>query len=231
MKLFILKLSFILFPSSIIISEEVSSSQSKITPPPTYNDILNSLLSHNHDEKIAEEIEGVDIKCNVFNSDSASISIQDYSPKSILSNFILYKKDHVNLHNQLLSILSINSFLNGNNTLKFDYDELSEDDSILLRKVDMLNHFKENYKSIQTKKVSMLYRQDSNFCLTKKYEDEILLICFNLGQSNQQIVLNILDESVKIGLSLLDRSMIRFENGIARINLASFQTKIYTIKR
>ena len=36
-----------------------------------------------------------------------------------------------------------------------------------VRKVDMLNHFKENYKSIQTKKVSMLYSQDSNFCLTK----------------------------------------------------------------
>ena len=231
MKLFGLKLNFILFLSSIIISEEVFSSQSKITTPLSYNDFFNSLFYYNHDEKIAEEIEGVDIICNVFNSDSARISIQDYAPESVLSNFVLYKKDNVNLHNQLFTILSINSFLNGNNTLKFDYEELSDDDSILLRKVDMLDHFKENYKSIQTKKVNMLYSQDYNLCLTKKYEDEILLICFNLGQSNQQIVLNILDESLKVGLSLLDRSMIRFENGIARINLASFQTKIYTIKR
>jgi len=94
----------------------------------------------------------------------------------------------------------------------------------------MLKHFSENYKSFQYG-VTDLVRIDNGYFFINKYEDEIILLCLNYFDSNKQYALDLSKYNIDIGLSLLDRSMIKLNAGIAEINLSKYQTKIFNLKR
>ena len=72
---------------------------------------------------------------------------------------------------------------------------------------------------------------DNGHFFINKYESEIILLCLNYFDSKQQYNLNLSKYETDIGLSLLDRSMIRITDGIAKINLSKYQTKIFNLKR
>ena len=76
-----------------------------------------------------------------------------------------------------------------------------------------------------------LVKVDKGYFFINKYEDEIVLLCLNYSESNQQYLLDLSAYNIDIGLSLLDRSMIKINEGIAMINLSKYQTKIFNLKR
>ena len=133
---------------------------------------------------------------------------------------------------KLFMVLCINSFLSG--SFEFSYNEkeivAAYDNSQLKRKLNMLTHFNGNYKSLKYGDTE-LTTIDNGYFFINKYEDEIILLCLNYFDSNQQYTLDLSKYDIDIGLSLLDRSMIRITDGIAKINLSKYQTKIFNLKR
>ena len=128
--------------------------------------------------------------------------------------------------------MSINSFLSGSFEFSYNEKEVASlyENNALSRKLNMLSHFNNNYKSLQYGETELL-TIDNGYFFINKYEDEIVLLCLNYSESNQQYLLDLSAYNIDIGLSLLDRSMIKINEGIEMINLSKYQTKIFNLKR
>ena len=60
--------------------------------------------------------------------------------------------------------------------------------------------------------------------------DESTIIAINNSPFNNQISLDLSDLKPNYALSLLDRSMVRFDDGKANFNLSKYQTKMFNLK-
>ena len=148
------------------------------------------------------------------------------------SKKILIKNNIENFREKLFMVLCINSFLSGSLGFSFNEKELHSgyDNSQLKKKINMLNHFNDNYMSLKRGQTTLVTINDGHFFINK-YKGEIILLCLNYSDSKQEYSLDLSNYDISVGLSLLDRSMIKVSDKIAQINLSSYQTKIFNLKR
>jgi len=193
------------------------------------NTIDNDSLMKTFDENIAK-FKDINISLPMFTQFSP-IDIELTKNDITINNKELNNKAEY-IRDKLFMILCINSFLSGSFEFSYNEKEIASlyENNALSRKLNMLSHFNNNYKSLQYGETELI-TIDNGYFFINKYEDEILLLCLNYFDSNQQYTLDLSKYEIDVGLSLLDRSMIRITDGIAQINLSKYQTKIFNLKR
>ncbi len=193
------------------------------------NTIDNDSLMKTFDENIAK-FKDINISLPMFTQFSP-IDIELTKNDITINNKELNNKAEY-IRDKLFMILCINSFLSGSFEFSYNEKEIASlyENNALSRKLNMLSHFNNNYKSLQYGETELI-TIDNGYFFINKYEDEILLLCLNYFDSNQQYTLDLSKYEIDVGLSLLDRSMIRITDGVAQINLSKYQTKIFNLKR
>ena len=193
------------------------------------NTIDNDSLMKTFDENIAK-FKDINISLPMFTQFSP-IDIELTKNDITINNKELNNKAEY-IRDKLFMILCINSFLSGSFEFSYNEKEIASlyENNALSRKLNMLSHFNNNYKSLQYGETELI-TIDYGYFFINKYEDEILLLCLNYFDSNQQYTLDLSKYEIDVGLSLLDRSMIRITDGVAQINLSKYQTKIFNLKR
>ena len=193
------------------------------------NTIDNDSLMKTFDENIAK-FKDINISLPMFTQFSP-IDIELTKNDITINNKELNNKAEY-IRDKLFMILCINSFLSGSFEFSYNEKEIASlyENNALSRKLNMLSHFNNNYKSLQYGETELI-TIDNGYFFINKYEDEILLLCLNYSDSKQQYNLDLSKHGISLGLSLLDRSMIKVSDNIAQINLSKYQTKIFNLKR
>ena len=227
----------IILLSNIFLSFSISSEIDK-TSLNLYSNVITSFLNNTIDDDILmktfdeniEKFKDINISLPMFTQFSPIEIELTKNEFSIINEDLNSNAEFI--HDKLFMVLCINSFLSGSFEFTYNEKELTSvhNNIVLNRKLNMLSHFNENYKSFQYG-MTDLVKVDKGYFFINKYEDEIVLLCLNYSESNQQYLLDLSAYNIDIGLSLLDRSMIKINEGIAMINLSKYQTKIFNLKR
>ena len=192
------------------------------------NDSTKNNIFRDFEQK-SIKFKDVDISVPMFSENS---SVELILSRNNDSKKILIKNNIENFREKLFMVLCINSFLSGSLGFSINEKELHSgyDNSQLKKKINMLNHFNDNYMSLKRGQTTLVTINDGHFFINK-YKGEIILLCLNYSDSKQEYSLDLSKYDISVGLSILDRSMIKVSDKIAQINLSSYQTKIFNLKR
>ena len=221
---------FIVFFSFILCSDNL-----KIDTLSIFNNYENILKNiYNQDESFIQinsrlqKIKPQKINLNCSKNKTNSIVISLNNEEYVFSRIHLYKE---NDYNRLFMILAVNSFLFGNSTLSFDYYDYDKFDSSLFRKGKMLEHLRNNYNSFLSTEFKVLYEDSVSTVWLKNTEKEFIIFGLNNSEKNKQVIIDLTELKPQYALGLLDRSMLRFEDGKTYIDFTKYQTRIFNLKR
>ena len=200
-----------------------------------YTDILNMIYFKDNDfiqinKKInsLKQVKNIDLLCNKNKNNVITLhSINDKDEKYFLKQLSINNQDDLS---KIIILISIHTFLFGDVKVEFSHSDFNEEDRMLSRTFNMLSHFRKNYKSFSVIEHKILYEDDSMTFWLKNEADESTIIAINNSPFNKQISLDLSDLKPNYALSLLDRSMVRFDDGKANFNLSKYQTKMFNLK-
>ena len=222
---------FLFFISFALLSDDLKE-ESILTIFNQYENILNDIYNKNsnfieiNNQLKKFKVDNINLLCTKNKTNSVLITLNDriYTFKNIHLN----KEDD---YNKLFMLLAINTFLFGDSMIDFEYYDYDKYDSNLFRKGKMLNHFRKNYDSFLADNYNILYEDSVTTLWLKNTEKEFIILGLNNTNKNKQINIDLSDLKPQYALSLLDRSMVRFEDGKADIDFSSYQTRIFNLKR
>jgi len=222
---------FLLFFISTTLFSNVLEKELSLSYFNQYENILQSVYNKNSNfvdinKQLRKlKINNANLLCTKNKSNSIVITLNnDYT----FSKLHLNKKDD---YDRLLMILAINTFLFNESIIDFEYYDYDKFDSNLFRKNKMLNHIRSNYESLLIDEYNVLYEDSVTTLWLKKTEEEFIILGLNNINKNKQISIDLSELKPQYALSMLDRSMVRFEDGKANIDFSDYQTRIFNLKR
>ena len=113
--------------------------------------------------------------------------------------------------------------------MKFD-NELDVEQQKIKKEISRLNYIRLNYPSMSIGDFQIIYEDIESTIWLKRYFNEIVLIAFNNSNNIKTINLNLEYDDFEYALSLLDRSMLKFDSNNIIIDLKDYEFKMYKMK-
>ena len=113
--------------------------------------------------------------------------------------------------------------------MKFD-NELDVEQQKIKKEISQLNYIRLNHPSMSIGDFQIIYEDIESTVWLKRYFNEVILIAFNNSDNIKTINLNLEHDDFEYALSLLDRSMLKFNSDNIIIDLKDYEFKMYKMK-